>query len=40
MTINLADLPRLPHIVPALKLLFTERDQQDEEDEREPQMLA
>lgn len=39
MSINLADVPRLPAIVPALKLLFTDPDQEGE-DEEEPQMLS
>ena len=30
MSVNLADLPRLPRIVPALKLLFTEREAEAE----------
>lgn len=41
MSVNLADVTRLPHIVPALKLLFIEHEQQDEEDaEPLPQMLT
>lgn len=41
MSVNLADLPRLPHIVPALKLLFAEHDQpEDEEEEQPPSMLS
>lgn len=32
MSVNLADLPRLPFVVPALKLLFTDREAEAEED--------
>lgn len=37
MSVNLADVARLPDIVPALKLLFTETDKQQDEEEEEPQ---
>jgi hypothetical protein len=41
MSVNLADLPRLPHVVPALKLLFAEQaDKEEEEAEPQPQMLT
>lgn len=41
MSANLADLPRLPHVVPALKLLFAEQEQgEEEEEEAVPQMLS
>jgi ribonuclease Z len=39
MTVNLADLPRLPSVVPALKLLFAEEEQKEDE-EAQPQMLT
>lgn len=38
MSVNLADVPSLPRIVPALKLLFKEEEEGDE-DEPQPQML-
>jgi hypothetical protein len=38
MTVNLADVTRLPHVVPSLKLLFAEHDL--DEEEGEPQMLS
>ncbi len=41
MRVNQADLPRLPSIVPALKLLFEEEDRGEEgEEEPQPQMLS
>lgn len=40
MSVNLADVPRLPAIVPALKLLFTEREQEEDDEEPEPAMLG
>lgn len=41
MTVNLADVTRLPHVVPSLKLLFAEHDlDEDEEGEPQPQMLS
>lgn len=40
MSVNLADVGRLPSIVPALKLLFAEEEAgEDEEAEPEPAML-
>ena len=30
MSVNLADVPRLPHVVPALKLLFAEEGEEGE----------
>ena len=41
MSVNLADVGRLPDVVPALKLLFAEEEQQEDgEEEPQPQMLA
>ena len=40
MSVNLADLPRLPALVPALKLLFAEEAGEDEEEEPVPEMLV
>ena len=40
MSVNLADVPRLPAIVPALKLLFTEKEGEEDEEEQEPAMLS
>ena len=40
MSVNLADVPRLPAIVPALKLLFTEKEGEEDEEEPEPAMLS
>lgn len=39
MSVNLADVPRLPHIVPALKLLFRE-EEGEEGEEAAPAMLS
>lgn len=38
MSVNLADVPSLPQLVPALKLLFKEEEGDD--DEQQPQMLS
>ncbi|KAL4458182.1 hypothetical protein ABPG75_013047 [Micractinium tetrahymenae] len=38
MSVNLADVPSLPRVVPALKLLFKE--EEGDEDEPQPQMLS
>lgn len=38
MSVNLADVPSLPRIVPALKLLF--REEEGDEDEPQPKMLS
>jgi len=40
MSVNLADVPRLPAIVPALKLLFKEGEEGEEDEEPQPQMLS
>ena len=40
MSVNLHDLPRLPAMVPALKLLFEEPADAGEDAEPEPQMLV
>ena len=41
MSVNLADLPRLPVVVSPLKLLFSDQDDQqdDEEEEEQPQAM-
>lgn len=37
MSVNLADVGRLPSIVPALKLLFAEEEGGEDEEDAEPQ---
>ena len=40
MTVRLADLPRLPGLVPAVKALFDEEGEEGEDAEPEPEMLG